>query len=96
MQERDFQSKLIKELQERYPGCFILKNDPHYKQGVPDLTIIYKSKWAILECKKSEKAKHRPNQDYFVERLGAWSFASFIFPENKDEVLKQLDVIFKE
>lgn len=96
MKERDFQPDLIKELKARYPGCLILKNDPHYQQGIPDLTILYKSKWAILECKKSEKASHRPNQDYFVDTLGEWSFASFIFPENKEEVLKKLDVIFEK
>ena len=51
MLERNFQSKLIKELKERFPGCMVLKNDPNYIQGIPDLSIFYKDKWATLECK---------------------------------------------
>ena len=89
-QEGRFQDSLIKDLQVRFPGCFILKNDPNYIQGIPDLLILYKDRWAMLECKESRRAKHRPNQDYYVEAFGEMSYASFIFPENKEEVLDEL------
>lgn len=92
--ERDFQSKLIEDLEERYKGCIVLKNDPRHKQGIPDLTILYKDKWATLECKRSEDENHQPNQDYYVEKMHTMSYSSFIFPENKDEVFKELDDIF--
>ncbi|MCD8389640.1 MAG: hypothetical protein LUC21_05705 [Oscillospiraceae bacterium] len=62
MLERDFQAKLIRELKVIFPGCVILKNDPNYKQGVPDLLILYRDKWAALECKKSETASRQANQ----------------------------------
>ena len=88
--EGAFQSDLIKELKDIFPGCMILKNDPDYIQGIPDLLILYNDRWAMLECKKNKKAKHRPNQDYYVDKLGQMSFASFIFPENKEEVLNAL------
>ena len=88
--ERDFQAKLIKELKELFPDCIILKNDPTYKQGIADLTILYGSKWATLEVKRSEKASHRPNQDYYVDKMDEMSFSRFIFPENKEEVLREL------
>lgn len=90
MQESKFQSDLIKELKERFPGCIVLKNDPNYIQGIPDLSVFYERRWAFLECKRSEHEEHQPNQDYYVERANAMSFARFIFPENKEEVLNEL------
>lgn len=94
MDERYFQRKLIKELNNRYPGCVVLKNDAGYKQGIPDLTILYKDRWATLEVKASAKASHRPNQDLRVERMNSMSFSAFIFPENKEEILHELDGFF--
>lgn len=91
MLESDFQSNLIKELKEKFPGCMVLKNDPTYIQGVPDLLILHKDKWASLEVKKTKKAKHRPNQDYYVEKMNDMSFSAFIFPENKEDVLHDLE-----
>ena len=88
--ERDFQSRLIKELKEIFKGCIIMKNDSSYIQGIPDLLILYGDKWAALEVKKSEHAPHRPNQEYYVELMDEMSFASFIYPENKEEVLYEL------
>lgn len=88
--ERDFQSKLIKELKQIFDGCIIMKNDPDYIQGIPDLLILFEDKWAALEVKKSAKASHRPNQDYYVNRMDTMSYASFIYPENKEEVLYEL------
>lgn len=85
--ERDFQAKLIKELKTLYPGCIIMKNDPDYIQGIPDLILLVDDRWFALECKKSERSPHRPNQDYYVEKMDDMSFARFIYPENKEEVL---------
>lgn len=88
--ERDIQSGIIKEIQNRLPGSIILKNDPNYRQGIPDLTILYEDRWAALEVKISPKAHHQPNQDYYVERMNTMSYASFINPQNKEEVLNEL------
>ena len=93
--ESKFQAELIKEIKALYPGCKILKNDPNYIQGIPDLTILYKDKWAVLECKKSENEPHQPNQDHYVEELNSMSYSSFIFPENKEKVLNDLEQTFK-
>jgi hypothetical protein len=94
MLESVFQSRLIKELESMFKGCVILKNDENYIQGFPDLLILYKTKWAALECKREEDASHRPNQDYYIEILGQMSFARFIYPENKEEVLDELQQAF--
>ena len=88
--ERDFQAKLIKELKQIFRGCIVMKNDSSYIQGIPDLLILYGDRWAALECKKSATASHRPNQEYYVELMDEMSFASFIYPENKEEVLYEL------
>lgn len=88
--ERDFQARLIKELKQMFKGCVIMKNDSSYIQGIPDLLILYKDKWAALEVKKSRTASHRPNQEYYVELMDEMSYASFIYPENKEEVLYEL------
>lgn len=96
MLENKFQSKLIKELKKEFPGCMVLKNDPTYIQGVPDLLVLYKDKWASLEVKKSATAKHQPNQDYYVDKMNEMSHSAFIFPENKDQVLNDLRKTFNE
>lgn len=94
-QERKFQAKLIKELKEMFKGCLVMKLDSSYIQGIPDLLVLYKDKWATLECKKFSKAKHRPNQDHYVDILNKMSFSRFISPENKEEVLNELQQTFK-
>lgn len=88
MNENGFQARLIKEIEERLPGCIVGKNDS--RQGIPDLLILYEDKWASLEVKKSKTSSHRPNQDYYVRRMNEMSFSRFIFPENKEEVLDDL------
>lgn len=95
MRENKFQANLIKELKEEFPGCVIMKNDPNYIQGIPDLTILYRDKWAALEVKQSESAKHRPNQDHYISKMNSMSYASFVCPENKEEVLNELHKTFK-
>jgi hypothetical protein len=92
--ESSFQSSLKKEIEERFPGAIVFKIES-YLQGFPDLGVLYKNKWAVLECKKDSRAKHQPNQDYYVERLNGMSFSRFIFPENKEEVLDDLQRSFQ-
>ena len=88
--ERDFQRKLIRNIKDRFSGCMVLKNDPDYIQGIPDLTVFYKDKWATLEVKKSARATKRPNQEHYVEKMNDMSFSAFIFPENEEVVLDEL------
>lgn len=88
--ENEYQAELIKRIKSRIPGSFVLKNDPDYLQGIPDLLILYQDKWAMLEVKRSADAKHRPNQDYYIEKFGEWVYSAFIYPENEDVVLDEL------
>lgn len=92
--ESIFQRDLIEELKRKLPGCIITKNDSGYIQGIPDLLILFGEKWAALECKKNEAARHQPNQDYYIGKMEKMSFASFIYPEIKDIVIEKLMKFF--
>ena len=93
--ESEFQKKVIDRLETQFPGCIVMKNDPTYIQGIPDLVVLHKDKWASLEVKKDEKAKHRPNQDYYVKKMKDMSYSSFIYPENEEEVFDELERAFQ-
>ena len=96
MLENKFQAKLIKELKGMFQGCIVMKNDPNYIQGIPDIVVLYKNKWASLEVKKNANAAKRPNQIYYVDKMDEMSFSRFIYPENKDQVLDELDLYFMD
>lgn len=92
--ESIFEKHLKKELKNRYPGCIIIKLPSGLVQGIPDRLILFNDRWATLEVKRSATAPHRPNQDYYVERNNKMAFSRFIFPENEEEVLNDLDNYF--
>lgn len=92
--ESGFQDRLINKLENLFPGCMVFKMDQI--QGIPDLLVLYKDKWASLECKRSARAKRQPNQEYYVGKMNEMSFSRFVSPENKEEVLDELQQIFTE
>ena len=95
MKESQFQANLKKKLKKMFPGCIVTKLDSGDIQGIPDLLILYKDKWATLENKKSSNASKRPNQEYYVNKMNEMSFSRFIFPENEEEVLNELQQTFR-
>ena len=93
--ETTFQHQLIEELQERYPGAIVLKNDPTYLQGIQDLSVFWRDKYALLECKRSEKEAFRPNQEHYISHVNEMGgFSRMVCPENKAEVLHELQQAF--
>jgi len=90
MRESQFQAQLIKKLNKMLPGIIILKNDPNYIQGIPDLILLYKNRWAALEVKRGATASVRPNQAHYVRTMYAMSYAAFIYPENESEILSEV------
>jgi hypothetical protein len=90
MTEAKYQRELIKRLKYMFPGALVLKNDPDSLQGVPDILILYRDRWAMLEVKESSKAKRQPNQEHYVALMDGMSFAAFIHPGNEEEVLIDL------
>lgn len=94
--ESEFQKELMDEIKRTYPGCVVIKNDSGYIQGFPDWTILYEDKWAVLEAKRNRTAKKQPNQDYYVEKLNRMSYSSFVYPENREDVLNKLAKVFNK
>jgi hypothetical protein len=91
--ESGFQDRLIGTIENMFPGCMVFKmEDP---QGIPDLLVLYNKKWASLECKKTANAKRQPNQEFYVGVMNEMSFSRFICPENKEEVLNELQSAFQ-
>ena len=95
MKESIFQANLIRRIKSAFPGCIVLKNDANYIQGFPDLLILYRDKWAALECKRSIRSPKQRNQSYYIKVLNSMSCAYFISPENEDEILINLMVFFE-
>jgi hypothetical protein len=93
--ENQYQKKLIKRLEAMFPGIVVLKNDPAYQQGILDLILLYRDRWASLEVKRSADAPVQPNQNHFVEQFDEMSFAAYIYPENEEEVLIALQQAFE-
>lgn len=94
MLESAYQAKLVKRLEELYPSIVIMKNDANYRQGFPDLLLLFNDRYACLEVKASEDADLQPNQEYWIDRLRRMSFAGFVYPENEREVLEALREFF--
>lgn len=96
MRENQFQTKLISEIKALLPGCMVLKNDPNYISGIPDLTVLYKNYWAYLEVKKSEDEPFQPNQEYYIDwarRTNGYGFV--VHPKNKSDILYTLKTLWK-
>ena len=92
--ESDFQKNFIKKLKLHFRGCLVLKNDSGYLQGIPDLTILYGDRWAVLEVKRSANEAYEPNQEYYLNELGKWSYTATVYPENEEVILDELDFHF--
>lgn len=90
MAERQFQAKLIRELRDL--GFTVWKNQQNAttELGRPDLIVLKGVFWGCLEVKKDRLASHRPFQDAKVSTYDKMSFARFIYPENKDEIIEEL------
>jgi hypothetical protein len=93
--ERDYQKSLIRKIRDLFPDCVVLKNDTDYQQGIPDLLVLFEDRWAMLEVKASDEAPIQMNQEYFVQRFNEMSFAAFVYPENEEKVLYELQRAFE-
>lgn len=91
MRESDFQKKLIEKLETTFPGSIVMKNDPTYIQGIPDLTMLYKNTFVAFECKRSETASRQPNQEWYINEIKKMGgLAYFIYPENMEEIIDDI------
>lgn len=89
--ENSYKSKLIKRIETRIPGSYAIHQDAALFQGIPDLLILYRDRWAMLEVKKGLKAGRRPNQSDWGDIFNSMSFCAFIYPEVEEEVLYAME-----
>lgn len=94
MKESVFQRRLIEDIEDMFPGVMIFKTDPGYIQGIPDLLILFEDKWAALEVKRDEGSHRQPNQEYYIHRMSEMGYASFVYPQNREEILDGLQRTF--
>lgn len=96
MLESQFRKEFLERLKARlYPVQIdVISTKPH-NRSIPDDFIIGPRFWAALEYKKSANAPHRPNQDYHIERLNEIGYAAFVYPENGEEIIDDLERLFK-
>jgi len=88
--EAQYQRGLIERISKRFPECVVLRNKPDDVQGIPDLLIIHGDRWAMLEVKASYRSRVQPNQSHHVASFNDLSYAAFIYPENEEEILNDL------
>ena len=90
--ESKFKSELYKEIRNRFPGSEVLPNDATYVQGILDATVYFPNgRYVMLEGKRASNSQRRPNQGYYVDRSPLSEHSMFVYPENKDEVLSELE-----
>lgn len=87
------QAKLIKYLKSK--GCYVIKTSPGVGTpvGCPDVIALYEGLWIAIEVKSSAKAPYKPLQKETLAKLAEWSFTYVIYPENYDEIIRELDAI---
>jgi len=90
LRESVYQAKLITKIEKRWPEVIIQKQDPNWRQGFPDLLLLFPGVWVALEVKLVLEGHTEPNQAYWVSLLDDMSFARFICPENESEVLDEI------
>jgi hypothetical protein len=88
--ESQFKRRFKDRLEEVFPGCVILDIDPINNRSMPDTIFLYDRFWAALEFKKSINSSKRPNQEYWITELAEMSAAYFVYPENQEEVMSEL------
>ena len=93
--ERDYQRRLKYRIKQTFPDSIVMKNDANQIQGIPDLLILHKDKWAMLEIKRDKDSSKRPNQPYYVDKLDSMAFARFVSPETEEEVFNELKIYFQ-
>ena len=91
-----YKAKLVRRLKREFPDASIQHQDPNAThQGIPDLKITIGDRWAMLEVKAAANSRKQPNQDYWIDYYNQQSFASFIYPENEEEVFNALFTTFR-
>ena len=95
MLESKFKKEAKQRIRERCPNVDLdFVNTKPFNRSMPDTFVVGPWSWAALEFKRAEGATQQANQDYHIKRLNRKGYATFVFPENLEEVLNDLERIF--
>ena len=90
--EKDFCARVREELGRN--RCHTLKLT--VSKGIPDRLILFNDRYAMLEFKRDANAKVQPGQPGWVRHLDNIAFARFVYPDNGEQVYKELMEYFKQ
>lgn len=95
--EGPYKTALTKRIEKRWgPLVMVVRLDANVRQGIPDILVLFDSGfWAALEGKRNAKAPCQPNQPYYVDLMDRLCFAAFIYPENEEGVLNELEQAYQ-
>lgn len=96
IKESAFQPKVIKWLKEQ--GCYVIKNSAvsGVPTGCPDIVFFKEGFYGFIECKRTKKSPFQPLQKETLAKLDAWSWAKAVYPENWEEIQKELALILHD
>lgn len=98
MLESDFQREFLLRVRARLLSLGhvdVVRNETH--RSIPDIVLLGPNgRWAALEFKRSKVAKKQPNQEFHVQRLNEKGYAAFVYPENGEEILRELEEVFSK
>lgn len=90
MLESEVQKQFIDWVYNAFPEAIVMKNDASYLLGVPDLTIIVRSRWAFIETKKCSNSHKQPLQEDYIQYADTWAFGAFVDKDNAYRVFNEL------
>ncbi len=95
MLESKFKKRTERRIRKRLQRVkiYIVKSSTEVRSA-PDLFILGSGMWAALEFKKHKDADRQPNQEHIIDYLDNMSYATFVYPENVEGVLDDLEELF--
>ena len=91
--KKDFLFRLKNQMLLRQIPIKFIHTRPHHR-SFPDVIVLCGKKWAGLEFKRSANASAQPNQSFYVDLFDEMSFARFVYPDNAEDVLNDLERLF--
>lgn len=95
VRESKIQSDFFKDLRKLGYKCYKQQMNATTRAGTPDAFIFKEGFWGWIEFKAHRNSTARPGQKENVAWAKENSWGSFVYAENKDEILKELKEMAK-
>ena len=92
MLESEFRDRLVKPYLKKIKAYFFVK-EALALLGIPDIIGCHNGKFFAMELKRSKNSHRRKMQAYVIGKIKqAGGFAEFVYPENWEQIKKDLSV----